>query len=52
MSKKQTITFSEKAVQVVEAFRRNQNVIPSFNQAVNTILEQNGDKQNGNHDTD
>lgn len=39
MGKKQTIFFSDKAEAVVEAFRRKQTVIPSFNKAINMMLE-------------
>ncbi len=38
--KKQTISFTDEAEQAVETWRKTHDKIPTFNEAVNTMLEQ------------
>lgn len=42
MGKTQSINFTDSAEQVVEDWRKQQDKIPSFNEAVNTMLERYG----------
>ena len=39
MGKTQSIRFTDKAEQTVENYRKQQEKVPTFNEAVNTILE-------------
>jgi len=39
MGKKQTITFEDETEQAVETWRKKQDKIPTFNEAVNTMLK-------------
>ena len=38
MAKRQTISFSDDVLQIIEAYRKKQERIPSFNDAVLAIL--------------
>lgn len=40
--KKQTITFEDSIVSIVEEWRKQQKKIPSFNEAVNIMLQRYG----------
>lgn len=42
MMKKQTITFQDTTLKVIEDWRKAQNTIPSFNEAVNVMLQRYG----------